>query len=302
MMFFGLLLAWGCGEVPSDRVEPAPEREPATIESGAEATTVETFDGERIRYVRSGERSGPDQPALLFVPGWTMTAEIWEPQLAHFSGTHLVVAMDPRSQGFSSKARDGHTAAARARDIRAVVEALELEPVILVGWSLAVTEVVAYVDQFGTDGVAGLVLVDGVAGDDWTPELALGFLQWTADFVHDREAATREFVRDMYRRPQTEEYLASVVEQALRTPTDAAAALIVAAGRNDFRHTLPEIDRPVLVAVTRGSPWDPTYEEMATSVPDGRLEWFDGAGHALFVDEPQRFNRLLEEFLEGVGG
>lgn len=261
---------------------------------------VPTVDGERIHVVQLGERASPEQPSLLFVPGWTLAAEIWEPQLERFSATHLVAAMDPRSQGHSSKARDGHFAAARARDIRAVVEALALEPVVLVGWSMAVAEVVGYVDEFGTDGVAGLVLVDGVAGQDWTPEMALGFLQWTAGFVHDRESATDAFVRSMYMRPHPEEYLSSVVRQALRTPTDAAAALIAGAGRNDFRHTLPSIDRPVLVTVAPGGPWDSAYEEMAAQIPDARLEWFDGAGHALFVDDADRFNALLEDFLARV--
>jgi non-heme chloroperoxidase len=146
------------------------------------------------------------------------------------------------------------------------------------------------------------VLVDGVAGQEWTPDMALLFLEWTSEFVHDRRAATEAFVRGMYRRPQTEAYLASVVEDALRTPTDAAAALIVGARGNDFRATLPRIDRPVLVAATPGSPWDSEYEAMVAAIPDARIAWFEGSGHAHFVDDSDGFNRLLEEFLEGLGG
>jgi non-heme chloroperoxidase len=288
-----LLALAGCEDLASDRNDGAASR----VASG---DFVGTPDGEQIHYLRRGERTDPTQPALLFVPGWTMAAEVWEPQLGAFSETHLVVAMDPRSQGRSSKARDGHHAWVRAGDIRAVVEELELEPVVLVGWSMAVTEVVAYVDRYGTDGVSGLVLVDGVAGQDLDPDLALIFMQWTADFVHDREAATREFVRGMYRQPHPEAYLDEVVEQALRTPTDAAAALIVGTVGNDFRSTLPGIDRPVLVAATTGSPWDPIYEEMTAQLPDARLEWFPEAGHALFVDDAPGFNQLLEGFLEGL--
>jgi hypothetical protein len=43
--------------------------------------------------------------------------------------------------------------------------------VVLVGWSMAVTEIVSYVDQFGTSGVSGIVLIDGTAGLDLTPEV-----------------------------------------------------------------------------------------------------------------------------------
>jgi pimeloyl-ACP methyl ester carboxylesterase len=261
---------------------------------------VETPDGERIHHVSQGPQATPDRPTLLFVPGWTMTVEIWEPQLEHFAATHRVVAMDPRSQGRSSKARDGHTALVRAGDIRAVVEALGLEPVVLVGWSLGVTEVVAYVERYGTGGVAALVLVDGVAGEDPDPAMAAMFMGWTADFVHDRRNATESFVRGMYRREHPPEYLAAMVEESLLTPTDAAAALVVASARQDFRSTLPRIDRPVLITATTGSPWDPHYAKMAEAIPDARLEWFPDAGHALFVDEAERFNALLESFLKGV--
>lgn len=262
---------------------------------------VESSEEVRIHVVTAGPEEAPDPAAgratLLFVPGWTMTAEIWEPQLRHFAREYRVAAMDPRFQGRSSKPRDGHTARDRAADIRAVVEAHALEPVVLVGWSMGVTEVVAYVDAYGTDGVAGLVLVDGVAGQDLDGPTALGFMRWVSGFVHDRRAATEGFVAGMYRTPQSEAYLASVVEQALRTPTDAAATLIAATPDHDFRPTLPSIDRPTLVAATTGSPWDPVYAEMAAAIPGARLEWFEGAGHALFVDEADRFNALLDAFL-----
>jgi non-heme chloroperoxidase len=289
----GLLVVTACA--PPDA---APAADPWT--GPGESGFVETPDGERIHVVMDGERRGSEEPALLFVPGWTMTAEIWEPQLAHFATSHRVAAMDPRFQGRSSKPRDGHTATVRAGDIRAVVEAFDLEPVVLVGWSLGVQEVVAYVDRYGTDGLSGLVLVDGVAGEDWGPDFAAMFMEWTADFIHDREEATSAFVRGMYRKPHPEEYFRAVTEQSLRTPTDAAAALIIGGARSDFRSTLPGIDRPVLIVTTTGSPWDPEYEEMAAAIPGARLERFAGAGHALFVDEPDRFNTLLDDFLQGA--
>ena len=50
-----------------------------------------TSDGVRLHYLDAG--SGPP---LVFVPGWTMPAWIWEPQLSHFSASHRVVALDPR--------------------------------------------------------------------------------------------------------------------------------------------------------------------------------------------------------------
>ncbi len=284
--------------------------------AGARSGFVDTPDGERIHYleVSPSERveraasanlddepddasAAADRPALLFVPGWMLPAEIWAPQLERFGATRRTVAMDPRAQGRSSKARDGLYAAARARDIRAVVEALELRPVVLVGWSMGVTEVVAYVEQFGTDGLAGVVLVDGLAGLDFEPQVAQQFLDWGAAYVHERETTTRAFVRSMFRTERSEDYLEALTERALMTPTDAAVALAVSQARSDHRAALRRIDRPTLIAIAPGGPFTALYEAIADSIPGSRLERFEGAGHALFVDRAEDFNARLEAFL-----
>lgn len=55
-----------------------------------------TSDGVRLHYLEAGTG-----PALIFVPGWTMPAEIWEAQLRDLSREFRVIALDPRSQGAS---------------------------------------------------------------------------------------------------------------------------------------------------------------------------------------------------------
>jgi non-heme chloroperoxidase len=269
-------------------------------------------DGARIHYLDYAPEvilpTHPEQrrpvpstgPILLFVPGWTMPAWIWEPQLAHFRRSHHVVAMDPRSQGQSDRPRDGHFPEQRARDIRAVVEHLKLESVVLVGWSMGVQEVVAYIDQFGTEGVAGVVLVDGIAGGEFNPQLTPVLLEWVGNFQRNRAAVTDAFVRSMYTSPQEEDYLRRVIEAAMSVPTDSAVALFHGSFTTDLRPALAKIDRPALIAYTPDGPWTALYQEMGEKIPGARVEVFAGAGHALFVDHAERFNSLLEEFLRSL--
>src|SRR3954453_15768871 len=68
-------------------------------------------DGARIHYLEAGQGS-----PIVFIPGWTMAADIWEGQIAYFSKSHRVVAYDPRSQGQSSKTADGSYPIARGAD------------------------------------------------------------------------------------------------------------------------------------------------------------------------------------------
>ncbi len=262
---------------------------------------VTTPDGVRIHYYEAGpegeaEEASGTAPSLLFVPGWTLPGQIFEPQIRHFARNHRVVAMDPRSQGLSDRPDEGHYPEARGRDVQAVIEGLDLAPVVPVCWSLAVAECVAMAEQFGTDHLAGLVIIDGLAGGAWDPATSPFMVGWVGRLMREREAGTASFVRSMYRTPQDDRYLEKVARWSLDTPTDAMAALMVGGLTNDNRDVLDGLETPVLMTVTE-SPFLPLYEEMRDRIPEVRFEVFQ-AGHALFIDDPERFNRVLEEFLE----
>ncbi|MGA8142890.1 MAG: alpha/beta hydrolase [Candidatus Acidiferrales bacterium] len=287
---------------------------------------VTSWDGAKIHYIDAGRSkmpvgnaevgnplppsvtvtkgnisvTGPHQfPSILFVPGWTMPGWIWENQISHFSADYRVVAMDPRSQGESSKPCDGNYPASHARDIKAVIDQLHLAPVVLVGWSMAVTEIASYVDQFGTNGIAGMVLVDGVAAFDLSVESFKSYSDFLKGAQTNRQKWTNDFVRGMYKKPQAEEYLQRVIKASLATPTDSAVAMALAGFTTDNRAGLAKIDKPaVIVGTTKGML--PMLQDMQKRIPGAKLEMLDDAGHALFVDDAEKFNILLEEFITAL--
>ncbi|MEK7684188.1 MAG: alpha/beta hydrolase [Verrucomicrobiota bacterium] len=256
---------------------------------------VTTKDGVRLHTLVSGEGA-----SLLFVPGWTMPAEVWRHQVTHFSKSHRVVAMDPRSQGQSGITTEGHYPAARARDIKAVIDELQLAPVVLIGWSLAVTELVSFVDQFGTSNLAALVLVDGNAGIDLKSDLAVGMLKFAGELQKRRQELTGPIIRSMFRVNPDDEFIHQVTVASLKTPTSVALALFLGGLTTDNRPILQKLDKPTLVAVTGDEPWITVYRDLAGRIPNARMRIYEKAGHALFADEPKRFNRDLEDFLTSV--
>ena len=284
----------------------------ASTPPGTKSGFITTSDGLKIHYLEAGRQSyelkmdehippaqAPRIPSVLFVPGWSMPAWIWEKQIAFFSHNYRVVAMDPRCQGDSSQTSDGLYPAAMARDIKAVVEQLHLAPVVLVGWSMAVKEVLSYVDQFGTKDVAGLVLVDNNAGgfSQGEAEADFGILKGV---LEDREIAVSFFVRNVqFKKPQPEEYLQRMIKTALRVPANTAVALIVGAYEADLRNVLPKIDKPTLVCAAQ-SPYMGLVEDMQKQVPGSQLEIFEGAGHALFVDDADQFNATIDKFINSL--
>jgi non-heme chloroperoxidase len=249
-----------------------------------------TTDGVRLSYVEAG--SGP---ALVFVPGWMMPGVIWQPQIDHFAKKYRVVVLDPRSQGESDKPLEGHYPERRAKDIRELIEHLKLSNVTLVGWSLGVAEVLTYVHEYGTGGLRSLVLVDGFLGRDPSVEMYRGTQQWLHGLQTDRAKFIDGFVRGMYTRKHPEEYYRRIIAEVQKTPTNSAVVLLTNAYGRDYRPLLGRIDRPVL------SVMPPNQKEAARAfkerLPGASVKVMDRCGHAMFVDNPGQFNRVVEEFL-----
>ena len=252
---------------------------------------VRASDGVRLHYIEAG--SGP---SIVFQPGWTMPAEIWEPQIRALSKRFRVVALDPRSQGKSDRPANGDYPERRATDIREVIDRLKLAPTVLVGWSLGATEAMSYVDQFGTSTLRGLVLVDGVIGRDQDAAIVAGYWTRMKAFQTKRAEYIHDFVRAMYKTPQSEAYLKKMTAAAMRVPADSAVLLLLNTYISglDLRPALDKLDKPVLFVATPNT--KAQAEMLQQRKPAARVEMFTNAGHALFVDEPDRFNALLSEF------
>jgi microsomal epoxide hydrolase len=267
---------------------------------GASSGYVSAADGLKIHYVEANPNTPSHLPAMILVPGWTMPADIWEYQLAHFSQSRRVVAMEPRSYGLSSQTAEGNYPEGHARDIKLVLDQLKLRPAILVGWSYGVDDVLAYLDQFGTDSVAALVLVDEKVVFDHDFSFFRQYLTFSWNLQKDRLSATTRFVRQMYKKPRTEEYIQRISREAMLTPDNTAVALLVNWMAVDRSSMLSKIDKPTLIvsASYGGSQsYLKTQRDMAAQIRGSQLEVFEDAGHALFVDDADRFNQVVGEFL-----
>ena len=268
---------------------------PGVVAQTAKSDFFRTSDGVQIHYVESG--SGR---AIVFIPGWTMPLWIWQKQIDEFSRRYHVVAVDPRSQGESDKPTFGYLPETRARDYKELVDHLGLRQPVLVGWSMACGELVKYAEQFSTDNVAGMVLVDGFLADKLSGEMFLGLSGWMNQLQQDRQKHADGFVRSMYKRPQSEDYLKRVIDASTEVPANTAVVLIYnMIAVKDFSTGLAKINRPVLFAYQPDS--QSTADFLKERLGDKlQLARFDGDGHALFVDDPEKFNAALDQFVKGL--
>jgi len=271
---------------------PAPARAatPALIEQSRFFTTS---DGVRLHYLEAGRGH-----TIVFVPGWDMPAWIWQRQIDIFSRGYHVIAFDPRSQGDSEIAPSGHEPFRRGEDIGELIAQVSLDPVLVVGWSLGVLDTLAYVHEQGDRRLSGLVLIDNSVGEDPAPVPALPMRPLAR--VHrrfSREEVMRRFVRGMFLTPQPEDFLDRLTETALRTPPAVSAALLAyPVPRSYWKEAIYSTFKPILYVVR------PHLEEQAANLetrhPGVETVVFGDAGHALFIDQPARFDAVMQDFIQ----
>jgi microsomal epoxide hydrolase len=218
-----------------------------------------------------------------------------------------VVAIDSRSQGGSTVVQQGNAPEDRAGDIDAVIHALKLQQVLLVGWSQGAQDVAAYVGRYGTASLSGVVLVDSPvsAGPD---DVALnpGFIKVIAGGMGVYARHPAEYTDGMMH-----SIISALAPAQTFTDLDAAAALTpVDVGISmlaqdllavDRRPDLQKFDKPTLVIASGQSPLLENQRDMAKVLPHGRFVAVDHAAHAVFFDQPQRFEALVDDFAAGLG-
>ena len=265
------------------------------------STSFVTSDGVRLHVLEGcprgkGMATRAGRPTVAFVPGWSMPAEIWRAQLIELGAAHCVAALDPRGQGLSDVAAGGYTIERRAEDVGEFVA--RYSRVVLVGWSLGALEALQYVNRHGTARLDGLVLVDTSVGEDPAPSPGDDFV---GALKRDRRAAVEDFLRGSFRSQRAESEIAALTDAALRMPLEASLSLFPRSlPRSHWRGIVRSFPKPMLYAVSA------QFAEQAQNLqrhrPETRVAVFDDAGHALFVDEAEKFNALLAKFVSETAG
>lgn len=272
------------------------------------ADMIKVSDELTIHY----EEAGSGDTVILFVPGWTMTTRSFEKQLAHFEGStdYRFVTFDPRSHGQSTQTDGGHHYAQHGADLGAFIEALDLDNIVLGGWSYGTLDALAYVDQFGSDRLSGFVMIDGAPrgkGHDTEKEWVFysyedpdGFEQFfTYTTIVDRETLNAGFA-DWMLVDKSEENFQFVFDQSNQTPDTVAALLNAVGGYENFDEALSGMEGNVPLLYLSRAEWGSTIADWAAeNTPSATLSPTMKT-HFSFWEFPEEFNPELDKFLESL--
>lgn len=238
---------------------------------------------------------GRGERTLVFIPGWLMPADVFRHQWRDLAKDHTVIVLDPRGQGLSQAQAKDMSAARRARDIRELLQHLQLERYVLIGWSLGGMEVLEAMANHPMPGLQGLVLIDNSIGMG-TPSTSDATRRQRPMGREPFARYVKEFSRAIFRRPPEDDLLQAVERSARLLPPAVAWRLLDKPHPRDFyRQAVLGSTVPLWYAIT------PRYsdqaDELLRSRPDAAVTVFDDAGHALFVDSSAAFNAGLRRFL-----
>jgi non-heme chloroperoxidase len=263
-----------------------------------------THSGITIHYLQSGPLKS--DRSLVLIPGWRLPAYLWSEQLKSFSQITRVIAVDPRSQSESTKTTQGNSPESRARDLHDLLAALGVGHPVLVGWSQGAQDVAAYVQQFGNDSIAGVVFVDspvsiGPAEIEEHREFSKIILSGIRMYAEHPEQYSRGMVESLFEQPHPDLDKDKLVESTLKTPTDVGIAMLVMdIFGADRSSPLAKLNKPALVIASASSPLLDLQKAMAATIPGAQFVAIEETGHAVFIDQPNKFDDTLKAFLQSV--
>ena len=265
------------------------------------------IDGREVNYCELGEG-----PAILFVHGLGASWQSWLEQLPEFAASHRVVAMDLPGFGYSESPSEDISIEYYARWTAEFMDVLGIESAAVVGNSMGGFVSAELAIKFPAR-VQRLVFVS--AAIFWQNRrraqplvqlarmsdavVARALVRATDDIATRRRLRYAALATAGFRYPQyvSDELAHEMVRSARRT--DGFLPALQALAGYDLEEELPKISCPTLIVWGANDQLVSVKdaERLEDLIPDSRREVFERTGHVAMLERPERFNRLLREFL-----
>jgi non-heme chloroperoxidase len=270
-------------------------------------SSITTKDGTRIYYKDWGEG-----PVVTFSHGWPLSADAWDGQMLFLAQNGFrVIAHDRRGHGRSTQASGGNDMDTYADDLAALIEALDLTGITMVGHSTGGGEVCRYIGRYGTDRVAGVVLIAAVppimvrtaANPEGLPLEVFDGIR--ASLTRDRAQFYHDLAIQFYgaNRPGAkvsqgllDQFWTWSMQAGLKNAYDCVKAF----SETDFTGDLGRIDVPALVLHGEDDqivPVNDSARKSARLIADAKDVYYPGAPHGITATHQDEVNAELLQFL-----
>lgn len=248
-------------------------------------------DGDSLFYTVEGRG-----PAVVLLHSLGGSSAMWESLTAHLKGDFTVIAFDARGHGRSS-ANVAFTIARYVQDALALMDHLKLAQFHVLGISMggraAVRAALAR-----PDGVKSITAADTGTGDgSGSPERVAGVRRRMDEIGFP--AFALEYTRSRLMPGTSEDIVDRYVADVMKTLPDVYIATLMSILMEDLRPHLGKLRVPTLVVTGEHDVSAPpqTAKQLADGVAGARFDVIPSANHFSNLDQPERFNTLVGDFL-----
>lgn len=245
---------------------------------------------------------------ILYIHGWPGSHDLFEYQFGQLPKAGVrCVGIDCRGFGQSDKPWTGYDYDRMSDDVRAVIDALQLRDIALLGHSTGGGIAVRYMARHGGHGVSKLILCAAAAPSlIQRPYFPYGLpRQAVLDIIQgtyaDRPAMLRGFGDTIFFQYKTGPFMDWIFPIGLQAAGWATAAVANTwLDEEQLFHDMQAIRVPTLIlqGVHDKVVLFPVAAALRDGIPGAKLVPFDESGHFLFLDEKDKFNRELIQFVE----
>jgi len=262
-----------------------------------------TEDHAKIYY----EDKGTGKPIVL-IHGWSCSRHHFAKQRKELFKSYRVITYDLRGHGDSERVDHGLTMAQFAKDLKDLVEYLDLEDVSFVGWSMGTHIIWEYVKNYGCDNLSKLCFIDMtpklLTGEEWKFGLFNEFtheqnLQTLSSMCVDWESHAEGFAPAMFAHDfDNPQLLQWAIKEAKKNTPHVMINMWIAMASQDYREVLPQITVPCLITYGAESFYcKENSEYIHSQIEHSKLVRFENCGHALHLEDEETFNKELIEFI-----
>lgn len=241
-------------------------------------------------------------PTLVFVHGWSCDSRYWRRQIPFFAGKYGVVTIDLAGHGHSGLQRNRYTMASFGQDVKAAVDAVGADKVILIGHSMG-GAIVAQAAMQMPEKVIGIVGVDTLH-DVAYPMTSKELEEMIKPMERDFRKGTKAFVMQMIlpgTDPASVDWIVSDMSSA--PPQVALGSMNAYLGQfltGESTEPYSQINVPIVSVNT--DQWPTNAESNRKYMKQYDVVIVKGAGHFLMLEKPDLFNRALAKVIKRIAG
>jgi pimeloyl-ACP methyl ester carboxylesterase len=256
------------------------------------------------------EDLGQGRP-VVFIHGWPLSHEMWEYQVNAFTDAGFrCITYDRRGFGRSSRPVSGYDYDILAADLKSLLDTLDLQDVVLIGFSMGGGEVVRYCSRYDCARVSRVVLLGSVTPymykipdnpDGVEPEV---FAKMTEQIKEDRMGFLENFGKQFYgvsmiSHPVSTAHLENDRRLAAVASPLATLACAHSFSTTDFRKDMALVHVPTLIIhgdADKTVPIESSGQRSAAMIPNNEFIVYQGAPHGFYFTEKQKLNEDLLRF------